>query len=272
MSKAMWMQEVRVTIDNGREKAIFRNYMVGKGGFELSFVVPFTDSPIPSEGHISIYNLNKNSLNKINKGSKVIVEAGYSGDVGVLSEGTITSLQPSLLVGVDRLTTFTFLEGIDYSKKREVDIAFSKGTNALSIIKRVASTANIPISSISLKNNKVYGSGYTASGSAMDILEEVAVSCQSSIYYKRGKLVIRDIATVANDICNLSVNSGLINQPSRIENEEYKGWAIESLLQHRISTASKIKLSSKNVNGIFTVKNGEHSYSDGNMITKCEVV
>ena len=272
MSNQMWLHDVRITIDNNSEKAVFKNVMENREGFEMSFHIPFSDMPIPSEGNISIYNLSKNSINKIKKGAKVTVEAGYKGDVGVISSGTITSLLPTTLVGVDRLTTFTFLEGTDYSEKKEVEITFAKGSNALSIINRVASTAKIPISSISLKKNKIYGSGYTANGSAMDVLEEVVTACESSIYYKRGKLVIRDIKAAATDICNLSTDTGLINQPSRVENDDYKGWSIESLLQHRISTASKVKLTSKNVSGTFSVKNGEHSFSTGSMTTTCEVV
>lgn len=272
MSNLMWMHDVRITIENDAEKAVFMNVMDNREGFEISFIIPFSDMPIPSEGSISIYNLSKNSVNKIKKGAKITVEAGYKGDVGVISSGTITSLLPTTLVGVDRLTSFTFLEGTDYSEKREVDITFAKGSSASSIINRVASTAKIPISSVSLKTNKIYGSGFTASGSAMDVLEEVVLACNSSIYYKRGKLVIKDIKGTATDICNLSVDTGLINQPSRIENDDYKGWALESLLQHRISTASKVKVTSNNVSGTFSVKSGEHSFSSGSMTTTCEVV
>ncbi|MGH2202307.1 phage protein, partial [Enterococcus faecalis] len=77
------------------------------------------------------------------------------------------------LNGVDRATTLTFLEGKDYSEQKKVNITFNNGTDAHTIINRVASEANIPLSEIKLKNNKIYGSGYTDDGQGIMVLQEI---------------------------------------------------------------------------------------------------
>lgn len=266
MTQELWMRVVKIIIDNGTYKAEFESSML-----EIHFTVPFSDEPRPSECTVDIFNLSNDSRSKIKMGSKVTIFAGYRGDTGIISEGTITRIPPINNSGVDTQTSFTFLEGKDYANKKDVNITFAKGTASSTIITRLAKEAGIPISLMKLKVNKLYGSGYTADGDAMSLIEEVVKGCESSIYFRRGKLVIRNIKEGDDERFNLNSSTGLISAPSYIEEDNAKGWSVQSLLQHRIATASIINLQSKYVKGTFRVKNGTHSFDGSSLTTSCEV-
>ncbi|WP_434967983.1 phage protein [Listeria ilorinensis] len=265
------MHEIYIKIDNGSETATYRHKNEWSGSLEIHFTVPFSDEPKPEECSIEIYNLSQNSINKIKKGASISIEAGYQGDIGLLSKGKIAAVRTAWS-GVDKITSITFMEGIDYYDKKEVNITFGKGTRADTIIRRVASAAGIPISQISLPNNKSYSSGYTADSDAMTVIEEVVKDAGASIYFRRGNLIIRSIKQGDDERFTLNDNTGLIATPERIESDDYSGWSIQSLLQHRIATASIITLKSRAANGTFRVKNGSHQFDGSSFTTTCEVV
>lgn len=268
----LWMRLIQIEIDNGKNRAYFRADSGYQSRFEIHFDVPFSDDPTPSESSITIFNLAKKSIDHIKKGNRAVIHAGYAGNPGILTVGKIRSLTPTLLSGVDKSTTFTILEGEDYSEKKEVDISFGNGATADTIIRRVASDAGIPLAEVKLKNNKPYSSGYTASGQAMGVLQEIAEACDTSIYYRRGQLVIKNFRDGNTERLVLSPSTGLVNQPQRIENDDYSGWSLQLLLNHKITVGTAVRIKSKNVTGNFYVKSGQHSYDGTNFMTTCEVV
>ncbi len=85
------------------------------------------------------------------------------------------------------------------------------------------------MSEIKLKNNKIYGSGYTADGQAMMVLEEISKACDTSLYFKRGQLVIKNFRDGNKERYRLSPETGLINQPTKVESHDYTGWSVECL-------------------------------------------
>ncbi|WP_228468038.1 phage protein [Listeria seeligeri] len=271
MTQMQWMREIYVHINNGSEYATIHEKNETSGSLKINFSIPFSDEPKPAECEVVIYNLSRNSSNKIKKGATISVTAGYRGDKGLLSQGKITKVA-TVPSGVDKITTIHFSEGIDYADKKDINITFKKGTSAKSIIQRVASKASIKIYQIKLPTNKIYKSGYTADGDALSIIEEIVSDCKAAIYYRRGNLIIRSIKSGDDERFTLNSSAGLISSPESVENDDYKGWGIQSLLQHRIATASIITLKSKTVNGTFRVKNGTHSYDGSTFITQCEVI
>lgn len=266
-----WMRDVRVRIRHNDLEAVFRHRNAESDVLDIHFNVPFSDEPKPPECTVDIYNLSPTSNRRIRRGARVTVEAGYKGDRGVIARGIITEVSPVKITGVDRATSFKFLEGASFEKK-DVNLTFAAGTTGLTIINRVANNANITISQISLPNNKVFKSGYTADGDAMGIIEEIAKDCGASVFYRRGSLIIRSITEGNDERFDLRASTGLLYHPIRIETNDYKGWNITSLLQHRISTASIIRLRSQTIDGTFRVKSGSHSFNGSNFTTQCEVV
>ncbi|WP_404411709.1 hypothetical protein [Lactiplantibacillus xiangfangensis] len=186
-TKIQYNHVVEVAVDNGSKKLIIENTNNKLHLAEIHFSLPFSDDPVPNVCTVTIYNLSKVTRAVFKKKAHVSIQAGYKDDVGLLTEGNINKIQPLQWSGVDSAFTFTFIEGTDYSKKKDVSMTFKKGASALTIIKGIAKKAGIPLSSIKLQIPKKYSNGYTADGQPLELIEEIAKKCGSVVRIIRGK-------------------------------------------------------------------------------------
>jgi len=275
MTSQLFGRVIKVHIE-GDYKADFSNE-----NLHIEFEVPFDDDPAPNQITVSIFNLSSASINHIKKDSTLILQAGYKSDYGILSQGKISSVLTKH-DGVDKITTIYMTEGQDYSdvkvttatstNKTSLEIAFAKGTKADAIIKRLVSALGIRLGEMKLPKNISYPSGYTVTGNILNNLEEIVKDCGASIYYRKGTLIIRSIKEGTDEQFTLEEATGLIGSPDPFEEDDYKGYTVNSLLQHRISTASIIEIKSQTANGSYRAKKGKHVASGSDFKTDVTVI
>lgn len=267
---------------------------------EIQFEVEFDDDSKPNINKLIVYNLTQNTIHRIKKGYNLSLSAGYKGDVGVICEGKITRVA-TVYTDVDKITTITFKEGTDYSnikvdtktadpaqkyyvknrktgkkevreRKQTMQITFAKNTTAETIIKRLAKILGIKIAKFELPRNKVYKKGFKVTGKIEDKLVSVVEDCGASMYWRKGKMIIRSITKGDDERFVLSTNTGLIGSPTSFDKDGEKGYYVKCLLQHRITTASIITIKSKSANGKFRVKEGTHTCNGNEFITEMKVI
>lgn len=108
-NKMLFGRVVKVTIDNGSSQTTF-DYK----DLEIHFEVPFDDDFKPNETKVEIYNLSKDSISKIKKGSTITVQAGYKDDYGVLTIGKVTKVLNNW-DGLNKVTAIYSKDGDDYT-------------------------------------------------------------------------------------------------------------------------------------------------------------
>lgn len=275
MSSQLFGRVIKVHIE-GDYKADFSNE-----DLHIEFEVPFDDDATPNQITVAIFNLSNTSISRIKKGNTLILQAGYKSDYGILTQGKISSVLTKH-DGVDKITTIYMTEGQDYSgvkvtaststDKKSLKIAFGKGTKADAIIKRLVSVLGIRLGEMKLPKNVVYKSGYTVTGNILNNLEEIVKDCGAALYYRRGTLIIRSIKEGTDESFVLEEATGLLASPDPFEEDDYKGYTLSCLLQHRISTASIIQIKSKTANGSYRVKKGKHVASGSDFKTEVTVI
>lgn len=215
--------------------------------FQVLYEINSDMTSTPASNTVTLYNISKSHLAKFKENQHIKVYTGPSDAFGLLSEGYITKIEPDALDGRDRATTITFTEAVGSGKntrlysnfngsktvkktvklsngssytysKREVkkmNIAFRKGTHAKTIIERICRDAKIPIDTLDLKKNHVYKSGYTLSAKAMTALSSIVKDCDSTMYQRRGKIVIES-GTKPNPFHEnlyFGITTGLTDEP-----------------------------------------------------------
>ncbi|MFP7737463.1 phage protein [Priestia aryabhattai] len=275
MSNELFGRVIKVHIE-GDYKADFSNE-----DFHIRFEVPFDDDSTPNQITVEIYNLSNTSINHIKKDCTLILQAGYKSDYGILSQGKISSVLTKR-DGVDKITTIYMTEGQDYSgvkvssststSKKSLEIAFAKGTKADVIIKRLVSALGIRLGEMKLPKNPSYTSGYTVTGNILNNLNEVVKDCGAALYYRKGTLVVRSIKEGTDERFVLEEATGLLGSPDPFEEDDYKGYTANCLLQHRISTASIVQIKSKTANGQYRAKKGKHIASGSDFKTEVTVI
>lgn len=113
----------------------------------------------------------------------------------------------------------------------------------------------------------------------MDSIKKYAQVCGVSTYVNKGKIYVRSLKEGDNIKFTVEPATGLLSVEEfeeEVTAEKYKdkikGYKLSMLLQHRITTASIIKLHSRDVNGTFRVRSGEHTFDGTDMLTEIEVI
>jgi hypothetical protein len=238
----------------------------------IEFDVPFDDDASPNESVIRIFNLTQDTISRIKRNDILTINAGYEGDVGLLLTGRVayTSTRKD---GPDKVTSIYVLDSTDLTGVKIEEKAYSPGVTGRTILNDLIPMLKVPVGAFRLPTNKVYAEGYTVSGSIIDHCEEVARDCGAAFYINRGKLYVRPLTDGDDARFVLRSDTGLIGSPEYFEEDDgVKGYHIECLLQHRITTASIIDLQSKFVRGRFRVRRGSHVCNMDTFTTTVEVV
>lgn len=273
-----WLGKIRLSITNGSKKSTWKYDPTDRdNSIMIQFTSPFSDDSTPSVIEVDMFNLSDNSVNFIRVGAHVVLEAGYGSDLGVVSEGDISYVYPRTSESDgDIKSSFAFLEGQDYENAKDIELSLGPGISASDAISRIAEKAGIPISEKVLKNNKVYKDGYSADGNPIDSLSELAEDSGSTLYYKRGRIVINDIKNSSSNALVYDADHGLIGYPQPLDwspDDKTRGYSVEVLLNHRINVGQAIKLNSKYGGGaVYHFRNGEHSFDGENFRTTGEII
>ncbi|WP_379142376.1 phage protein [Paenibacillus sp. sgz500992] len=251
--------------------------MTGNMSFALSKYtmegsVPFDNDALPNESELRVWNLAQTTINNIKRNGVLMLNAGYTGDIGIILHGRISAVR-TRWEGVDKVTTINVLDSEDLSKREVTEIAFAKGTLASAIIKQMAGYIGLPVAQMQLYQDYRYQEGYTAKGKVTDIITEVCKDCRTSCFINQSKLYVRNLRSGADAVFALSPDTGLIGSPEFFEDNGIKGYKIQAQLQRRITTASVINLTCREFSGRLHVRGGSHKFSNtGDFITEVEAV
>ncbi len=245
---------------------------------DCEFDIPFDDDAEANEGEIIVYNLTDKTIRQIKKGNKISVTAGYGKDTGVIFSGTVSKVL-TRYEGLDKVTTITVVDGNGRKDHEVKEIAFAAGTKASTILKNLIGKTGISIAVFKIKRDHTFKDKTTVDGSLMEGIKKYAQICGVSAYVCKSKIYVCPLTYGQNTNFVLSAETGLLSISEFEEEqtaEEYKdvvrGYEIEMLLQHRIQTASVVRVKSKNVNGTFRVREGTHTYDGENFITKVKAI
>lgn len=240
--------------------------------YNIEGKVPFDNDTLPNEAEIKLWNLSDSTLNNIKRGQVLMLNAGYTGDVGLLLHGYISNVE-TVWEGVDKITTINVLDSEDLSKRQVKEIAFAKGTLASKIIKQMAGYVGLPVAQMELNQDYRYQEGYTAKGPVTEIIAKVCKDCGTSVYINKNKLYVRNLRRGGDDVFALNKNTGLIGTPGRFEQDGMKGFNLKMQLQHRVTTASVIDLTYSQFTGRVHVRSGSHTFSrTGDFVTEVEAI
>lgn len=242
---------------------------------DIYFDIPFDDDLDPNLSEITVFNLSNTTINQLKKGQKISVNAGYKDDKGLILNGVISSVF-SRRSGADKETTIKVLDSVPYNVKKTIQKSYKKSIKADTIIKDLAKALGLNIAVMKLPHNQTYKKGYSIDNEIINEIQRIAKDCGASTYISRQQIYIRSIYEGDNNKFILSSETGLIGSPEYFEEEREgttrKGYKTKSLLQYRLSTASIIKIQSREVNALARVKKGKHICNGDSFYTETEAI
>ena len=253
------------------------NVTLNSDELDFEFSAPFDDDLEANQIDIMVYNLSDNTINNLKRTAEISIEAGYKDDIGVIFKGFIDNVKTGY-DDVDKVTTITCWNCA--GTETVENITYSENTKASTILKDLISKLKMPIAVFNVRRDWTYIDAVTVDGCLREEIKKYAEVCGISVYANNGSIYARYIKDGDNINFTVGESTGLIGSPEHyteeITAEDYvdviDGYKVTMLLQHRITTGAIINLSSKNANGTFRVRKGEHSYADGEALTTFEAI
>lgn len=252
------------------------NVTVSSELLDLEFQVAFDDDMEANEAEIIVYNLSDATISKLVRKANISIEAGYKNDTGIIFSGFIDKICTKY-DGADKITTINCLD--DFTKKTLENVSFSEGVKASYILKSLLDKTGIPIAVFKVRRDHTYKDGQTVDGDLMENIKKYADVCGISVFANKGKIYARHIKDGDNIEFTVESDTGMIGSPEAFEmeitaedfKETINGYRVQMLLQHRMTTAAIVNLSSRVAKGKFRVRSGIHTFNGSEAITEIEV-
>ena len=236
---------------------------------KVSFNILKTDQNEPNEAEITLYNLSRDTFNKISlPDTEVVLKAGYKDEGGakVIFVGTITNPEYTH-EGTETRTVLTCVDGQKDGRGNPVSLSYKKGTLVNAIVDDILNI--IPMTSIkkAVIPNVDYTAGYSFVGRALDGLAEVLGKVHLGYTIQNNEIYILDNNQTINPVgLVFSYATGLLGKPelvattSAIDGQPIvkKQLRIKTLLAPSVLPKNLIKLETKDSNGLFVVQNINH--------------
>jgi hypothetical protein len=267
---------------------------------DIEFDIPFDDGPEINIAEVKIYNLSSNTINDIKNKADVTINAGYTGDIGVILTGIIKSVK-TVWEGVDKVTTVTISDSNDSWLTKDFNKTYKKDITAKQILTDLIKASGLKLGKLSLPTNKIYKGGKTVKDKIGKAIADIVPDCNAKMHITRKTIYISGRNEGTETSILIDKESGLIETPEPFSKEEqYKvnktvvsnvkkgnktvkkietkeenktrklsGYKVKMLLNYRIKTDSIIHIASKTANGKFRVASGTHNGSE--FITEVEV-
>lgn len=256
---------------------------------DFEFTVKFDDDMEANEAEIIIYNLSDTTKNQFKKNKKISIEAGYSGDTGIIFTGYITNVKTKT-EDADRVTTIKCIDDIE--KHTISEITYAAGTKASTILKDLLKKTGTPIKVFNMYRDWTYADEEKVDGDLMENIKKYSEVCGVSTYVSKGQIYSRRLNEGDNLYFTLSADTGLIGAPEEFEEEKslvmqeadkekgtkkvdysetIHGYDCECLLQHRFAAGGIVTLESLTANGTFRICSGEHIFNPDECISKIKI-
>ena len=221
-------------------------------GLDIDFSIEFSDSPEPNIHEITVWNMET----PVKKGDRVILNAGYKGDIGVLCNGFIEDYE--IFQGADREVVLYVGEVVPPYQK-DIKIAYSPGVKADFVMRDLLSRYGYQIGDFQIFKNISYPYGFAVDGSISEAVERIAKDTESQFYMRKDRLFTKPPKKGYSSGFLLNPDTGLLNSPERMQVNDKQGWRVLALMNHRIDVDSIIQVDSRLVNGTFRVIRGRHT-------------
>lgn len=245
---------------------------------DCEFDIPFDDDTEADEAEIIVYNISDTTIQNIKRDAQISVTAGYGDDTGIIFSGIISKVR-SYYSGNDRVTEIYAIDQAVLKERELKSKSYAKGTKASKILQDLISQVGIPVAVFAPKRDHTYKDKSTVDGGLMENIRKYAKVCGVSAYICKGQIYVRHILdgdgldfTLSSDTGLLSLSEFEEEQTAEDFKDTVKGYEMTMLLQHRITTASLIHVQSRNVTGVYRIREGSHTYDGTDFLTKVKAI
>ena len=217
-------------------------------GLHIKFAIKKADAQTPNTAEIRVYNVAETTVARIRKEfSRVVLQAGYETNLGVIFDGNIKQVRFGRENGVDTYIDIAAGDGDDAYNYAVVNTTLAAGASQRDQINAAAS----PMSDRGVKPGYIGETGDTKLargkvmyGMARDYMRQSAEASDTSWSIQDGKLqFVPNTGVLPNQAVVLNSKTGLVGTPEQTND----GIKARCLLNPMLKIGGKVKINEKDV-------------------------
>ena len=268
--------------------------IIGQGGrqgveigppLRISFDVSKTDDKNPNRSRINVWNLAPATRKAMERPDvRCALAVGYAEEGGPADLFTGDVIEAySAHQGPDVVTTLELGEGVVAIRDGMVSLGYGRGTTSTQALRDVAGRMGLSLLLPADAPVRTWENGLAFHGPARSALDQITRGSGLSWSIQGGTLqVVRTGGNTNRQVYDLSAGSGLIASPERVRSarreaaaevpdevtgqkrrvegktEKQDGWRVRSLVLPGLLPGDRVKLSSRTVEGVLTIKELRH--------------
>lgn len=243
--------------------------------YEIEITVNYSGGK--SDAIITINNAPEAAISTASKGDSISITAGYEKYSGVVFVGKITEVE------IQRTQTGENLrikaEVAVGTTKKKISITTGRNSSTKQIISIISAKIGVKINIDSKLQDKIYSNGFSFVGRAKKAIDQIAHRIKGvAITQSNGTISIipAQDRLPSSETIVVTPDTGLVGYPQKITKNNRTGWKITSLLNHKMSVGTTVKVIS-DIKGIaeniYTIKDVKHTGSNRNnkLLTVAEI-
>ena len=234
-------------------------------GLRIAFDIEKTNEKSANNAKVLIYNLNESnkSLLKTKENASLTLEVGYGiNNVDLLFTGDVVR-STTQKKGADFITTIEIDDGDEALTRAKLEKSYEAGTNLKTVVQdalqSMKDTGQVVIGSISSIKDDIAQNGFSASGLASSIVEQITSKQGLEFSIQDNETQILEAAEdTGEEAIVLTPSTGLIGSP-RIgligkDASKKDGIEFKALIQTtRFKPGRKVQIKSREVDGFFKI-------------------
>ena len=224
-------------------------------GLRVIFDIDKTNEANPNRADVGIYNVNENTKGILEaKNTKVFLDAGYGDDLQTIFVGNVTKVTHDNR-SPDILTKLELGDGDNAFRNGRIEEGFPPGTSTSHLFDKLIEASGLGRGAVKGIPDVNYANGIVLSGSVRHNLNELCKKSdlEWSIQDEAIQVLPKKQFNL-DSIALLTPETGLIGSPSKTK----KGIEFTSLLQAKLRPGGKVKIESRDYNGIFKLRKVNH--------------
>ena len=235
---------------------------------EMDFDIKFSEDDEQIVNNVTIINLTPETIRTLSNGDRIILNAGYGGNLSNVLSGRIAYIEATA-DSVDRAVNILVTPDINIILTKQLSRAYAPGTMASYILKDVLNEVDIEVGTVDISIDKKYENGKGVQDTVNNILNHLVEETHSYMFVRNNIIYIVSAAYEIQTGIFLSRETGLLGSPEIIDIDGHKGYKITSLLNPMLTTGSVFRLSSRYLSGLFRVQDGQHDGSSFTTTVNC---
>lgn len=220
---------------------------------DIEFEIDLKDNLNSDIAKVYIYNLSKETKEKLKKNQGITIETGYVGNSGIIYSGTVDKIfhEPDEF---DIKTTLICTPSNNLFTNTLVNIQFNKGIKASEILRKLETIIPYKIKILEIPHDVIYMSGKAFSHRLSSVIKIICDDIRATGTFEKNNIIIKAPGKAYTSVIKVGSENGLISISKQDGEKVENKYIMETLIFPELTLNQTIEVDSIYLPGKYIIR------------------